>query len=371
MGRGAWLATLNGIGRVYIALGNKTTEFHYFDHTRWQYVDLAPLPLGPSGKYPYTGSRGVSDGCRYMYHVRGNGTLEFMRYDALADSWSLLPDVPPGARPKVKSGCDLVHVYRNDTGYVYLLKGKGPDFLRYSSASRTWQTMPAPPFEPRGKDGSWLCYDLERYIYAHPAKCSLMFRYDVWGDSWLLGHLPAMPGANWQTGRAKKPGAGGSACWHDGRLYALKGNNSQEAYRFDAAQSAWVELETIPSMGWSGKKHRVRTGGHIVGYEAGNVVAMAFVIKGSKAGEIWRYEGSVIGTTTTNGERYRDGDVSTTTEPFARADEDAASLLTGRLGLMSSSDCFDAIGRRVNSTGSLRPGVYYIGPAHRRVVVVR
>jgi len=46
-------------------------------------------------------------------------------------------------------------------------------------------------------------------------------------------------------------------------------------------------------------------------------------------------------------------------------------MLTACVTAPPGTVCFDAVGRRVNSTGSLRPGVYYVGPDRRRVVVVR
>lgn len=328
---------------------------------------LADLPLGPSGKPPYKGSRATGDDARYIYHVRGSNTAEFMRYDAATDSWSLLPDVPVGTKPTVKGGADLVFVKRYGTGYVYLLRGKGPDYYRYNTSTGAWSALPSPPFEPRGREGNWLCYDLERYIYCQPAKGSMMYRFDVSGDTWLRDSLHGVPWFNLQTGRNKKPGEGGGGAWHDGLLYTLKGNNTQDIYSFDPETGQWGERETVPGeFFYNGKRTRVKVGGDMISYEGGNVPAMLFILKGGKTDELWRYEQDKVGAPKTVPAPAQV--VATAPRPAEDAPRAWSTLAPS---CSPGTACFDALGRKVNATGSLRPGVYYVGPARRRVVVVR
>ncbi|MFO7650023.1 MAG: hypothetical protein R6X13_01595 [bacterium] len=309
----------------------------------------------------------MGGGNRHIYHVRGNGTLEFMRYDVATDSWEFLPDIPAGTQPKVKGGCDIAYTERHDTGYVYLLKGRSPDFLRFNTVSREWSTLPTPPFEPKATEGTWLCYDLSRIIYVHPAKSEFMYRFDAQADTWCHGVLAGMPLFNSQTGKTKKPKDGGSAGWHYGKLYAMKGGNTQDLYIYDPVADQWFERETIPSVGYLGKKHRVKGGGDAITYDDGNVPVVLLALKGGKSDELWRYEWTMTGTSkAASGPAHLAATVPkpTVSTPCAR------STLTVSIHSPDAA-CFDATGRRVNATGLLRPGVYYLGPGHRRVVVIR
>jgi hypothetical protein len=365
--RGGWLTIVEATERVHIARGNKTLDFYSLEHVTGTFETLANLPVGPSGKLPYTGGCGVSDGSRYVYHARGNGSLEFMRYDVTSDSWQFLPDIPTGTWPKVKGGSCIEYASRNDTGYVYLLKGRRWDFLRYNTVTGDWTLLPPPPFEPQGKQGTWLCYDLERFLYALPAKGEAMYRFDTAGDSWFSAPLSGMPLTNNQTGKLKKPGDGGGSGWHDGYIYALKGGNTQDFYWYCVRDGQWSELETIPAWSGTGRKRRVKSGGCLVSYRGGNVPVLLFALKGNKTDDLWVYE------------RYRTDSLAAMSGP-ARIDvalpRPAAVVVRSRSVITASDGAphtvrFDALGRRVNATGSLRPGVYYVGPNHRRVVVVR
>ena len=86
------------------------------------------------------------------------------------------------------------------------------------------------------------------------------------------------------SGRKKKSKDGGSGAWFDGMIYALKGGNTQEFWRYTAATDSWREQDTMPQLGSSGRRKRVKDGGDIGYY------AHAFwALKGNKTREFWRY----------------------------------------------------------------------------------
>jgi hypothetical protein len=136
--------------------------------------------------------------------------------------------------------------------------------------------------------GSWIELvesgtDAGPYIYLHKSKFHHLHRYDLSTESWETGLLPGMPFVG-RSGRSKKSKDGGSAATFDGRIYALKGGNTCEFWRYTPAGDSWFELDPIPEIGSSGKKKRVKNGADIVSLGEGSF----FVTKGNKTVECWR-----------------------------------------------------------------------------------
>ena len=288
--RGAWL--VNAGDAVYVAKGYKTSDFYRYwllgdSWTVLTGMPYATHPLWPK-KPPSKGSTGVGDGADAIYVTQGNNTLGFWKYSIGAGTWQVLADVPAGLyRKKVKGGTDMAYVVVNDTGYVYLLKGYKTEFYRYNTGTGAWETLPEAPTGTRAKwdKGSWLCVEgpQAEVIYAHKAKYHELYKYYVSGDSWG----PKMPGMPFvgNSGRRKKSKDGGSAAFDDGAIYALKGGNTTEWWRYTVIDSVWTELETMPSNGSVGKKKRVKSGGDVISYGMGYF----FALKGNKTVEFWRY----------------------------------------------------------------------------------
>jgi hypothetical protein len=68
-------------------------------------------------------------------------------------------------------------------------------------------------------------------------------------------------------------------------IYALKGNNTVEFYRYSIESNTWVARESIPAIGSSGKKKRVKKGASLAG--TGD---MFYATKGNNTLEFWKYE---------------------------------------------------------------------------------
>ena len=298
--RGAWLA-INGDGMMYATKGYKTCEFYRYDPIKDSWKTRKDVPANEEGrvKPPRKGCKGVSDGDRYIYMTKGNNTLGFWRYDIVGDTWERMTSVPEGSRrKKVKGGTDLAYVVKNDTAWVYLLKGYKTEFYKYDVANNAWTTLQNVPFGTREKydKGSFLVYDGDNTLYAHQAKYynkagaflhHHMFKYDVVGDSWYSGELNGMPLYGLHSGRIKKKKSkdGGSGAWYESEIYALKGGNTQQFWKYIAAQDTWQELDTVPTNGSTGRRKRVKYGADIVGFGGGAF----FALKGNKTLEAWRY----------------------------------------------------------------------------------
>ncbi|GEM_PF-2002166 len=293
-GDGAWLTQkkVSGNRYIYALKGNKTGDFYLYDPIGDTWRQLKPMPLGSDGKPPRRGSVGVAGG-DYIYATNGNNTLGFWRYSLVRDTWEQLKDIPSNSGKRVKAGTDMVYIKRpqTDTGYVYLLKGYTDEFYRYNTISGEWDTLAPAPLTVSGRRwdrGSWIVYSKvgqNYYIYAHKAKIHELWKYDVLGDSWFSQQLNGMPYQSRLTGRFKKSRDGSAGAWYDGAIYALKGGNTCEFWRYDAGDDYWDELDTIPQAGFAGRRRRVKGGGDIVLYEDGAF----FALKGGKSPELWRY----------------------------------------------------------------------------------
>jgi hypothetical protein len=272
---------------IYALKGNKTDEFYQYDLRADTWTTLKVVPPGPSSRLPYTGAALATDNRQYVYMVKGNSTCEFWRYDVDDSVWTRQDDVPPGpGRTKVKGGDDLVYVERNDSGYVYLLKGLRKEFYRFNVRRDTWETLDSMPTGTvlKWNKGSFLVHDGGQNIYALQAKSGQMWRYGLDSCAWVRSEtLSPMPLVN-QLQRRKKPGEGAAGAWFENGFYALKGGSTVEFWRYTAGRDSWAEQETLRSVGHTGRKKLVKAGGDLV-YAA----YACWAFKGNATTEFWRY----------------------------------------------------------------------------------
>jgi len=284
---GGWLAEDPSTQTIYGAKGNNTGDFYSYDPVADTWKLLASWREGREAKMSKKGGVGAADGAGHVYAVKGSNTLGFWRYDITGDSWVQLSDVLlGGSRKRVKGGSDLACVNLEDGAYVYLLKGYKNDFYRFSLAKDSWEAMPEAPSGGSLKwdKGSWLVYDGDHTLYAHKAKRHELWSFNLATQTWGDKQLNGMPFASRQ-GKTKKSKDGGSAAYYDGCIYALKGGNTCEFWRYDVLKDSWTELDTIPQYGSTGRKKRVKAGGDIVACGDGRFYAL----KGGKTREFWRY----------------------------------------------------------------------------------
>jgi len=283
---GGWLAVDEETGGIYVSKGNKVADFYLYDPTgspMWQELD--PWPKGAEGKNPGRGSVGcvASDG--YVYATKGNNTLGFWRYNRYT-GWQSLPDVPYGpSHRKVKDGCDMVFVEMGGIPYIYLLKGTRNEFYRYNILGGTWEEQAPAPGTSKWYRGSWLVYDGENTIYAHKAKYHEFYAYDIAAGEWRQTPLVPMPIASEKMLSRKRAKEGSCGTWAFGSVFALKGGNTCEFWRYLPDGDSWVEMDTMPSVGSTGSKKRVRDGGDIA-FSGDGVL---YALKGNKTLELWRF----------------------------------------------------------------------------------
>ena len=270
--------------RIYAIKGNRSGDFYYYQPNLNNWVTLPVIPSGPNGKQPGKGARLASDNQGNVYLVRGNNTREFWRYNA-DSGWVQLQDIPAGVSGKaVKGGSDAVFVEADNS--IYLLKGYKNEFYRFRIDAQNWEELaPAPPAGISKWDkGSFIVYDNAGSIYACRAKYNELWRYDIGAGVWdTLRILRGMPFLS-KSGRSSKLKDGGCGDYFNGSIYALKGANTCEFWRYDITGDTWVEIDTLPAVGSTQKKKRAKAGADLV---YGGDAFYAF--KGNKTLEFWRY----------------------------------------------------------------------------------
>ena len=354
-GDGAWLTYYPVLDRFYVNKGNKTNDFYYYNPLPNQWIKANPFPAGAEDRLPRKGSAGCNDSSRFVYATKGNNTSTFWRYDIPSDTWHQLASVPLGVyRKKVKGGTDVAYV---DVGqpYVYLLKGYNNEFYRYDIGADTWLTLDPVPAGGRNKvePGSFLVYDDGTSLYAHKSKVHELWRFDLVTQRWDTAHkLDRMPLTN-RFGRSRRSRDGGCGVWYADNIFALKGANSQDFFRYLIASDTWYELDTIPSYSQvTGRTKRVKNGGDIASRGDGELYAL----KGNKSRELWRY---LVAPSLLAGDARaaRDGimangrlaidDCQLSIAPNPMSGSRVLHLTTGALGHSATVAIYDALGRTI------------------------
>jgi hypothetical protein len=124
------------------------------------------------------------------------------------------------------------------------------------------------------------CYLAVWFTGTYPALD--LYAFDIATGTWNPA-LSGMPFIS-RSGKSKKSKDGGAGVWVDNGIYAFKGGNTQEFWRYFAARDSWAEMETIPLTAPGGaKKKKVRGGADLAAF--GSVL---YATKGNKSLELWR-----------------------------------------------------------------------------------
>jgi hypothetical protein len=234
---------------VYAAKGNRTSDFHAYSVVDDSWYTMPSVPMGMENKTVDEGSKGASDDSgNFIYVTKGNNSFGFHRFNVVTREWTQMPDVPAGPDSnRLRGGTDLVYVDRGGGGYVYLLKGTSGEFYRFDVAGHVWSALPHAPAgsQPLWLYGSWLTFDGAEFILAHKAGRNELWVFDLAADSWLTAPRTGMPLVG-RGGQTVQSGDGGTAEWHAGSVYALKGNSTAELWRYFLTGDSWCQLEDIP-----------------------------------------------------------------------------------------------------------------------------
>jgi len=282
---GASLTMMPASGLVYATKGGKTNDFYSYSPGTGAWLALALVPEGPDLKQVKAGGCVATDRSFNVYLVKGGNTTEFYRYSVDTLAWRRMPDVPRGSSgKKVKAG-DMVAMQLTGAANLYFLKAVANELYFFGTADTIWHqlSMPQNQVHYKWNSGSFLVFDGDHTIYAHKSKYHELWTYNIWNDSWCTTPLPGVPFVG-TSGRSTKCKVGSCGVFYDSYIYALKGGNTGEFWRYDTASRKWAEMETLPKFGSAGKRKGVKGGGDMV------VADSAFyVLKGNKTREFWKY----------------------------------------------------------------------------------
>jgi hypothetical protein len=288
---GGCMAYDAGTALIYASKGNKTGDFYSFEPEAGTWANLTGIPLGAEGKPVYKGSVICSDGNGMLYLTKGNNTVGFWGYDATTNAWTQLTNVPYGASgKKVKQGAGLAWASSARFGHecVYLLKGYRNEFYRYDPVTNDWHTLVDAPIgnarHVKWNDGSWLVADQDNMnmVYAFKSKYHEFYAYDTDADTWGAPLTPMpIPGSNGN----KKAKTGSCAAWYNGKIYAFKGGNTTEFWRYWPEGDSWQRQDDIPLWGMTGARKKVKAGSSMTGFPGMGI----FATKGNKTLDFWHY----------------------------------------------------------------------------------
>jgi hypothetical protein len=359
---GSLVATAEGL----LALkGANTREFYKYSTAMDTWTVLAAMPAADSGRRVKSGAALCWDGRGAVYALKGNNTREFWRYDIGADSWCRLADIPEHTtRVRLSSG--LVFAPGKDTDKVFLVKGGNTrEFFVYWVTQNEWhsrRSLPAGPEATRAYRGTCLAL-LGSRTFCLKGGTTEFYEYSPNGDSWRVrASLPRIG----RGSRNRKVGRGAALVSDRNRfLYALKGGNANEFWRYDDSADAWTQLDDVPG---GGRLRRVGRGGALAWFEG-----RAYALKGGGAREFWCYDpGAAFATAFPPG---RDGVVETAGLPPPMRPNGPRLLHRGSSTRYSVPDgasdvlVIDAAGRlvkRVRATDRAveicftRPGIYFV-----------
>jgi hypothetical protein len=284
------------VGYIYAFKGNNRCEFYKYNtaSNTWAAKESIPI-IGSTGK-----KKAVKKGASLaqaegkIYATKGNNNVEYWRYTPSADAypWQEMAPVPTGAK-NCKEGVGQATVTLGDTTFVYLLKGSGTqEFYRYCPWTNVWASMAPAPLGASNKlwkKGSALTTggdltDGIPTIYALKGGYNEFFLYNCSTNTWITKNPLPLVGT---SGKKKKAGDGAGIAWVNGRVYALKGNNTQEFWMYTAATDTWKQAEDFP-LGPSGKKPK---GGGALEYApaALDQPPALFALKGNNTLEFYDY----------------------------------------------------------------------------------
>jgi len=160
--------------------------------------------------------------------------------------WERLPDLPRGTRSKaVLAGAALG--FATDS-LLFALKGNNTsEFYAYNVRHDAWEARETIPSGSAGKKrvkaGAQLEGDTSGYLYAFKGNNSLEFwKYSPDDRTWVQKR-DCPPGL---SGRKLKAGANLAYVPRRNALYGCKGNNTDEFYCFDLAGDTWMSRSVVP-----------------------------------------------------------------------------------------------------------------------------
>jgi len=265
---------------IFAFKGNNTDEFYMYNANRDTWFQSVSIP---GRKKPKAGSQLAGDASGNLFAFKGNSSVEFWQYSVAGRTWTQKRDFSVGGK-KLRAGSNLVSVPQLNV--LYGNKGNTYEFNLYDVATDTWVTKRAVPTGPTGrrkpKEGTVMAYDGVGTIYLLKGGTYEFYGYSIAADSWY-GRKDIRPSGYTIRNRKMKKGASATFDTQYNLLYALKGGKSGEFWFYDPARDTWVEpsADSFPTA----PRGRQPYSGADLCYGAGKI----FALRGNRTNEFWRY----------------------------------------------------------------------------------
>jgi hypothetical protein len=272
---------------VFAFKGNNTDEFYMYNANRDTWSQCMSIPFssrpGNSKKRVKSGAQLEGDTSGSLFAFKGNSCVEFWQYSVAGRTWTQKRDYPRVSGKKLKPGSNLAYVPQLNA--LYGNKGMTYEFNCYDIATDTWVQKRAVPAGPTGrkkpKDGTVMAYDGVGTIYLLKGGTYEFFGYSIAGDSWY--EKKSIRPSGYTKNRKMKKGAAATFDTQFHLLYALKGYKSGEFWFYDPARDTWVEpvADSFPTPPRGKPPY---TGADLC-YGAGKI----FALRGNRTNDFWRY----------------------------------------------------------------------------------
>jgi uncharacterized delta-60 repeat protein len=320
-------------GAIYSFKGWKSAMFYKFDGDTWTAMESIPVglkykPTKPidslkfNKKGPGKGASLCWDGDNTIYAIKGNGLWEFWAYDIALDSW--MPRQWIGGDKGAKAGSAIAYA----DGKVYMLLSKQKltgFFFVYDVGTDAWSELTSPTLGPNNKkwkDGTDLiAYGTNTLVALKGGdKYCPFWSYDIATGIWT--EIESIPLVHPMLNKKVKIGDGGSITTDGSVVYAIKGGGKQDFWMYSPIMDAgvWTPIDTVPQ-GPLLKKGMPKTGAGLAYLDS-----YVYLLKGNKTDEFWRFVPYPAGITnltpsviaTTNSEITNNLHFSLTANTFSR-----------------------------------------------------
>jgi hypothetical protein len=272
---------------VYAFKGNNTVEFYEYNTRRDTWFERESIPASAGGrrKKVKAGAQLEGDTSGNLYAFKGNNAVEFWKYSVAGQAWTQKDDYPFGlSGRKVKGGSGLAYVAQQNA--LYSCKGNNTvEFNCFDVANDTWLLKSPVPLglsRRKAKYGTAMAYDGAGTIYLLKGGTYEFYGYSIARDSWFEKR-PIRISLNSYKKRKMKKGASAAFDTKYNLFYTLKGGKCGEFWFYDPARDTWVE--TGPDSFPTPPGTKLPYAGADLCYGAGKI----FALRGNKTNQFWRY----------------------------------------------------------------------------------
>lgn len=235
---GAMVYTGQG-GDVFALRGNNTQSFRRLNIEAAPFEAWEPRAAVDSSANVWEGGALTQlDGI--VYALVGNNSTEFLSYNPQVDSWTDLEPTPGTVGRSASLAASTTH--------IYALRGNNfPNFWRYDPVSDTWETLASTPAtmgasgaDPELGGGAMGYYNGSVYVLRGDGTQDF-WRYDIGTNSWST----LTPGGQPLAQAPVPVGQGAAMVFRSIRFYTMIGNGNA-FYRYNIAENTWTQLPDTP-----------------------------------------------------------------------------------------------------------------------------